>query len=140
MAYVRKPSPCDFFLDTVTTHQENLAPTVDSEVELSPLSDAVSDITQTSAAAEIPFPTNTNTRPKRHIQKPRRFRDTDHVDPLAFDTSSMSSDDHVYHKVKRILAQRECNGTKEFLAHLVGEPAQQAICVPISRLNTKTQR
>ncbi|KAL5017800.1 hypothetical protein ScPMuIL_003522 [Solemya velum] len=61
----------------------------------------------------VPMPKNTKVSPlpehactKRTRQKPLRFRDSYHFNPGSLFSSSLSSDDHGFHRVKRILAQK----------------------------------
>lgn len=78
-------------------------------------------------------------RPTRIRQKPIRFRDDDHVDPMADTHCSVSSDSDGLHKIKRVLAQRHLNKGRECLVQIKGEPAQNAIRVLSSSLNVKAQ-
>lgn len=78
-------------------------------------------------------------RPNRFRQKPIRFRDDDHVDPMADTHSSVSSDSDGLHKIERVLAQRHLNKGREFLVQIKGEPAQNSISIPFSSLNVNAQ-
>ena len=57
----------------------------------------------------------------------------------------LSSDDGImdamgYHKIKRILGQKCLGNKKLYLVHLVGQPAEHAVCVTFSSLNGKAKR
>ena len=79
-----------------------------------------------------------NQRPKRVIRKPLRYRDPDVVDPNNIDMSSVSENENPDQmKVKRILAKRKDGGNFIYLVQQSGEPAQNAVWLPGSKLPPK---
>ncbi|XP_033725290.1 uncharacterized protein LOC117315253 [Pecten maximus] len=91
-----------------------------------------------SSATNIPVPAPM--RPVRHKQKPLRFRDNNHVNPLADAHISVSSDTDGLHKIKRVIAQRHLPSGSEYLIQIVGEPAQNAVWVRENSLNVKARK
>ncbi|MEW8548163.1 MAG: DDE-type integrase/transposase/recombinase, partial [Candidatus Thiodiazotropha sp.] len=76
-----------------------------------------------------------NIRPRRIIVKPKRFRDSDHVNLKDYSVSSEPE----FYRIKRVLAQRKTPSGLEYLVHFAGEPAQNAIWIPDSDLNVKAK-
>ncbi len=137
MAYVRCPNPLPYFPDTVLTH---IPPTADSDPSDS-LPTAVPETADkpcTSHPPPLPPPLSppaaTSSRPQRTRKPPVRYGQ-----PVPLD--STGSESPVYHHIKRVLAQRTGNsGTTEYLVHISGEPAQNAIWVPLSSLDAKAKQ
>ena len=146
MAYVRQPTPSSFF-GVVTSNksqgvestatQTDCIPNPTVKFSDSPDSTSSSDIVTSGTTTNDPLPALQ--RPTRIRRKPIRFRDNDHVDPFDNTHSSVSSDSDGLHKIKRVLAQRNTNNGPEFVVQISGEPAQNAIWVPLSSLNSKAQ-
>ena len=117
-AFVRQPSPMNFFTVSTKAPQITFANSATQ-------TDLFQSPTANEATAEIMSPTTVPLRPKRNVKKPKRFMDSDHVDPM--NVSDLSSDSQTAKKVKRVLAQRHTPDGLQYLVHLVGEPAQNAI-------------
>ena len=141
-AYVREPNPCEYFLDRIVTNQDN-------ETSDNPTIDSNSTEVSASEAPKVSSDHNENEnqnlnqqhlrRSKRDVQKPARFRDENFLNFSNNDeTFSSASDGHLL-KVKRFLAKKHCNGKTTYLAHLTGEPAQNAIWVEENKLGPKAQ-
>ena len=75
-------------------------------------------------------------RSDRKRQKPIRYMDDAHADPDDLPTFSVSSDSDGYHKLKRVLGQRD----SKYLVQIVGEPADNAVWVASTALNAKAKR
>ena len=75
-------------------------------------------------------------RSKRTIQKPSRFRDENFVSSP--EGSSTSSEDKRLLPVKPILAKTIHNGKTIYLAHIVGEPAQNDMWIQDTKFGPKT--
>ena len=58
------------------------------------------------------------------------------MDPNDLPTFYVSSDSDSYHKIKRVLGQRD----SKYLVQIVGEPADNAVWVASSALNAKAKR
>ena len=145
-AYVRIPNPTKFLIDCVVTHQFNNDNDKVDVTEINTFTDQASQNKQdymyvlmlTDIESKTDSPESDavqNLRPKREKQKPVRFRDDNFVDPNKIDTSDNGSDQTP--KVKRFLAQKNENGKKLYLAHIVGEPAQHAIWLQYNQLGPK---
>lgn len=142
IAYVRQPTPFSFFrvvsskkspgVTSTATQTDAIPQGLDSHDSNTSSYTMTSDTT-TSA------PLQALQRSNRFRQKPIRFRDDDHVDPMADTHSSVSSDSDGLHKIKRVLAQRHLNKGREFLVQIKGEPTQNAIWVSFSSLNVNAQ-
>lgn len=101
-AYIREPTPTNFF--TVTTCAK--AKTFKS--------------TETQTEKQQPL---TEVRKSDRVRrKPTRFRDNDHVNPNELPNFFISSESDGYHKIKRVLGKRD----SKFLIQIVGEPADNA--------------
>lgn len=124
--YIRKPNPSPYFKVIKTSKDIKF---VNAETQTS--------IVKQNAAVT---PVQEIRTSKRQVRKPIRFRDYNHVDPIEEVTGhSVSSDSDGFHKVKRILAQRLNGERREYLVHVSGEPADNAIWVPFSNLNAKAR-
>lgn len=136
MAYVREPNPQPFLLGSITTHQD-IPQSVDSSTQTSNLQPE--PILQTPVVvpkAPPPPPLPNLNRPVRKRQKPIRYRDTVDIS-ISSEESSLSED--VYYKVKKIIGQRKNGDSVEYLVQFAGEPAQNAMWIPFSDLNTKAR-
>ncbi|CAC5366602.1 unnamed protein product [Mytilus coruscus] len=89
--------------------------------------------TNTDEAPEVP----NLRRSTRQRQKPVRFRDDSFVILSGTDTSSAS--DGTLLKVKRFLAKKNHHGNVRYLAHLIGEPAHNAIWIDENQLGPKAR-
>lgn len=142
IAYVRQPTPSSFFR-VVTSKKSPGVTSTATQTDAKPQgldshdSNTSSDTMTSDTTTSAPLPALQ--RPTRFRQKPIRFRDDDHVDPMADIHSSVSSDSDGVHKIKRVLAQRHLNKGREFLVQIKSEPAQNAIWVLFSSLNVKAQ-
>lgn len=142
IAYLRQPTTSSF-LRVVTSNKSPGATSTTTQTDFIPQvldshdSNTSSDTMKSDTTTSAPLPALQ--RPTRFRQKPVRFRDDDHFDPMADIHSSVSSDSDRLHKIKRVLAQRNLNKGREFLVQFKGEPAQNAIWVTFSCLNIKAQ-
>lgn len=133
VACIRVPTPDNFF--TVTN---KLSPVICTDK-------AVQTVAPTEVDGLVPSAKYVQSRPviepssrqKRTIKKPARYKDL--VDPDELYQDSVSSDSG-FHKIKRVLAQRQTNNGAEYLVQVVGEPAQNAFWVSSSNLNAKALR
>ena len=148
MVQLRDPTGKRQFPDCV--HKERLKPAYIRQPNPSPYFKVIKstkDIQFVNAGTQTTKETDPVTQPifevrrsQRQIQKPIRYRDVAHVDPTAdIATFSLSSDSDGCHKIKRVLAQRQFGGRREYLVHISGEPAENAIWVPLYRLNAKAR-
>lgn len=146
MAYVRHPQPLNYYgittkvldktyntqsvqtdktslvhadIQHVDTQDDNLQEPVDPKISLNDESQR-------------------NLRPKRNVQKPLRYRDSDHVDPCKLSLGIIEQDKGSSN-VKRVLAQRHTMDGLQYLVQLVGEPAQNAVWVHTNDLQNKTK-
>lgn len=167
MAYVRAPSPTKFFADGVITNQqdaqdnqsghESRSTDIDSSNGVNSFFDVDTDIdsvndranqfsestrgdTNSAYSEECQVEQVRNIPQSRTRRKPVRFRDIDHVDPNHLFGSSVSSDENGHHQIKRVTAQKYTSRGTEYLVHLVGEPAQNALWIHFHNLNAKAQR
>lgn len=135
-AYIRQQVPRNFF--KVLTKEPKRV-----QINISTQTESVQTTTEHKSVTEVisPIPDNISiSRPKRVIRKPKRFCDTDHIDPNDVNYLSVSSDSVGYHKIKRVLAQRNTTDGLQYLVHVVGEPAQNAVWVSPSNLNVKAKQ
>jgi hypothetical protein len=115
LAYVREPTPSNYFSVTTCVKPKCFK----------------SNSTQTNEIAQ-----EQPRKSERIRRKPIRYRNSDHVDPNDMPTFSVSSETDGFHKVKRVLGQRN----SQYLVQIVGEPAENAFWVPVSALNSKAKR
>ena len=140
MAYVREPNPQPYFRDSVIAHKstKNNASTQTTMCpkDTIPLSLVPDHIEQTADPNNSIQPSHHKPvrRSSRQRQCPERFGI-----PVELSHSSLSSDSDGYHKIKRILGIRCNKGSSEYLVQIRGEPAQQAIWVPLDHFDTKTK-
>ena len=148
-AYIRRPTPSNFFVvshkvqevkfSNVSTQTEDLKETTpDEKPKQCPQTENLKETTPDEKPKQcVRSKVDQNqerTRPKRVIRKPKRFCNSDHVDPSnAGEISSESGEG--YHKIKRVLAQRHTSDGVQYLVQIVGEPAQNSIWVSGSGLN-----
>lgn len=92
----------------------------DFDTPIAPQVDPAGSVTHHSTTeSEEVLPVST--RPTRILrQKPLRYRDDEHVDPLYASHSSVSSDSTGLHKIKRVLAQRKTKDSIDYLVQLAG--------------------
>ncbi|CAG2184532.1 unnamed protein product [Mytilus edulis] len=126
-AYIRVPNPCEYFMDRVINKQDTVDTASASHDNL------ISE--QSSTNNEIQEVPNLR-RSTRQRQKPIRFRD-DYFVTSGTETSSAS--DGTLLKVKRFLAKKNHDGNTRYLAHLIGEPAQNAIWIEDNQLGPKAR-
>ena len=139
-AYVRMPNPCEFFLDQVvdnkgTVNEQSCANSTIGTSATSTEEDEQPQHNQQAKQPNIPVQKEVR-RSKRTIQNPSRFRDENFVS--SSEGSSISSEDKRLLKVKRILAKTMHNGKTCYLAHIVGEPAQNALWIQDTKIGPKT--
>ena len=139
-AYVREPNPQPYFVDRVLTNTgQATSPSPASKLNpLAPEFIQNNKVHKTQAeTCETPVPTLR--RSARQIKPPERYGiPLDPTYSMGYDT--VGSDETGFHKIKRVLGQRHNNNQTEFLVHLRGEPSQNAIWVPLCKLNAKAQR
>ena len=152
-AYVRKPNPTNYFMDSVETKiltdtDQKFSSSTESNMDNSRVenenntssNETDSNQTQTQDTDKTTNETELDSlthkkgalplrRSSRVRKKPSRFDDDNFTD-LGDNTTS---DRNFYYKVKRILAQRMVNGTKLYLAHFAGEPSQNSSWVKESQ-------
>ena len=115
IAYVREPTPSNYFS----------------------VSKCVQPKSYKSSATQTQVDRNPVVRRSdRKRQKPIRYRDDAHADPDDLQSFSVSSDSDGYHKIKRVLGQRD----SKYLVQIVGEPADNAVWVASTALNAKAKR
>lgn len=131
-AFVRQPTPLNYF-KVATRIEEPTYSTVATQT-------GIPENVLVNLPTEIQKERleSSNTRPKRNIQKPKRYRDSDHADPS--ELSQISSDTENYKKIKRVLAQRHTSDGIQYLVHVVGEPAQNSVWVFGSSLDAKAHK
>ena len=128
MAYVRKPTPMNYFLDKVATNNKSEEHATHSEAEqLINDSDVSMDNTIVN---RIDPPTR---KSKRQLRKPIRYQDSSFTDG---DASAISDGN----KIKRVLARRNINGEMKYLVNHVGEPAQNAVWKDYNSLTQKAKQ
>jgi hypothetical protein len=134
MAYVREPTPKPYFLGKVVTCENNPQVTRDS-IKTQPVNNE-----ETESRSEIGMNGDVELRRScRNRKPPERYGNPVDLEVI------LSSDDGImdamgYHKIKRILGQKCLDNKKLYLVHLVGEPAEHAVCVTFSSLNGKAKR
>ena len=124
-AFVREPTPSDFFNVVSTRHitQKHQCSQTDSSAFHGNRDDQ-----QTIML-----------RPRRDRRPPIRYRDENHLDPHTFVSYTASSDSDGYHKIKKIIGQKQTPGGKQYLIQIAGEPADNAFWVTPSYLNAKAK-
>lgn len=140
IAYVRAPQPTDYFVPEVHTRQKSEED--ESEVSDSENSDSLSvqpelDNDTESAGPSVKQPDNLR-RSTRLSRKPVRFQASCNNESDFSDNNCTSSSD-AYYKIKRVLAQRDRSGKTEYKVQFKGEPAQNAIWIPIDQLNSQAK-
>ncbi|CAC5414436.1 unnamed protein product [Mytilus coruscus] len=128
-AYIRVPNPCEYFMNRVISKQD----TVDTASTSRDNSTSDKSSTNTDEAPEVP----NQRRSTRQKQKPVSFRDDSFVTLSGTDTSPAS--DGTLLKVKRFLAKKNHDGNIHYLAHLIGEPAQNSIWIDENQLGPKAR-
>lgn len=142
-AYVRAPTPTNYFCVTRTTKvdicvQTDPIATESIDTKLQQDSTAHSDVLRVDSEPSRETLDRTSKtkepapRPRRVVNKPRRYCSVDNVYPD--DISSSDINDKQYN-VKRVLARRQIDSEMEYLVHWVGEPSQNASWVKFSDLN-----
>lgn len=157
-AYVRQTNPAKYFADKVMTNeldkdndQQVISDETDqvdhaneSAAEQQRLaSQNTSDVNDRvrSSASEIDIPAPClNTRSKRIHRKPARFRDENFINPQEIASELSESSNAGILKVKRFLAQKILNENPVYLAHIVGEPAQNSIWLKNEQLGPKARK
>lgn len=140
MAYVRHPESNNFYqIRTRVPAKTYISQAVQTDtatvVSESSHQDEVTVGDKCSPTLDVPVP---NSRPKRQVKKPLRYRDSDHVDPLSLNLGIVENGKG-YSNVKRVLAQRFTSEGLQYLVQLEGEPAQNAIRTSASTPNAKTK-
>lgn len=140
MAYVRRPDPSPYFLGKVATYENGQVN--DTEI-VSPNVHTENNMIRSPDTTIPTVATNQSDRPvvrrsSRTRKAPDRFGvkvDIDHVlsDESVPDKSS-------FYKIKRVLGQRSLNANKQYLIQFSGEPAENALWVPLSNLNEKLKK
>ncbi|XP_063411582.1 uncharacterized protein LOC134694500 [Mytilus trossulus] len=144
LAHIRVPLPAPYF-NLQTDESENSSSKSDnssSSVDRDTSENSKSISTNVTTESDAPDTdvvsqhdtTNLN-RPRRNIQKPVRYRDDNYIDP----DKIVDSCENNQLKVKRILAKRKDGANFVYLIQKVGEPAQNAIWLPLSKLPPKAQ-
>ena len=131
-AFVREPSPNLYFKEAgqiridSSVHMTEQSTQTLNIIDNSVLRDTSHSVTPIEVVSkDIP------SRPKRTIRKPIRFRD-------GADTSDseLTDQDQRIH----IIAQRKNGPNLEYLVRTVGDPSQQAVWLPQTRLNDEAKR
>lgn len=153
LAHLRPPSPAPYFnpqteeTDISSSKTEKEASSGEVETTNNTESrDSVSDMVLSNNNIANDETTNalsehvrqTSVRPKRQVQKPLRYCDENHVNPDEV-TRIIESSGNNQLKVKRILAKWKDCANFVYLIQQIGEPAQNAIWLPLSRLPPKAQ-
>lgn len=135
MAYVRQPDPTPYFLGKIVTYEngqnddtENISPNVHTENNM-------------TVSPDMTVPSANNSQSDRQVVR-RSSRTRKAPDRFGVKVDDVLSDESVpdkrgFHKIKRVLGQRIINGNKQFLIQFSGEPAENALWVPLSNLNEK---
>ncbi|CAC5421293.1 unnamed protein product [Mytilus coruscus] len=127
-AYIRVPNPCEYFMDRVISKQDTMDTASTSHDNL--ISEQSS--TNNDEVLEVP----NLRRSTRQRQKPIRFRDDNFI---TSGTETSSASDGTLLKVKRFLAKKNHDENIRYLAHLIGEPAQNAIWIEENQLGPKAR-
>ena len=148
VAYVRQPTKNKFFSVTHKQCFATSATQTESAGEIFPINDAQPPVPPDfNVKLTVPNTDNTEnsilktnipdlpvvSRPKRNIQRPIRFRESDHVDPNDLELVENARPS----KTKRVLAQRHTTQGVQYLIQIVGEPAQNAKWFMPDELDTK---
>ena len=134
MAYIREPNPVPYFADKVVT---NKFTTQYSNTSTQTYDNAVNnddDEKSNSDDKQVDEPAHAR-QSKRVRKQPDRYGM-----PIEIGHSSVSSGSDGYHKIKRILGTRKKNNRNEFLVQIVGEPAYNAIWVPLTQMDGKGKK
>ena len=140
LAHVRMPFPDNYFRPSEDDESENIGHTSQS------VSDSDKDLTihteedkiHSEGIRETDNNATIEIRPKRNIRKPSRYRDDDYVNPDNLsDLSQQETTTNDGFKIKRILAKRKDGGSFRYLVQKSGEPAQNAVWLPGSKLPPK---
>ena len=139
LAHIRMPFPETYFRPN-DENQDNKDELSESLSEFNKESDHTEN--DANNANEIVNEQNkhVDSRPKRNIRKPARYRDDDHVDPDNLEELSQPDiatelDGGI--KIKRILAKKKDGGSFLYLVQKSGEPAQNAVWLTGSNLPPK---
>ena len=149
MAYVREPNPVPYFVDKLVTNKDHnvsqgpvfkLNPLAKEFVKEKKVENYTGDTVYDSGPSPVEnMPSPTLRRSARQNKAPVRFGHlADPTYSLGYDT--VGSDSKGYHKIKRVLGQRQKDGKTEYFVHLCGEPSQNAFWVPESKLNVKARK
>lgn len=149
-AYVREPTPAPYFnrnnMTETDISSEKSEHTPSSAEDTNDVTDQiiiVSESDQVQVDRDMNSKSTTehvrSTRPKRQVQKPLRFRDENHVDPANVQHTDSDSNSNNQLKVKRILAKRKDGAHYRYLVQRIGEPAQNAVWLPLAELPLKAQ-
>ena len=142
MAYVREPNPVPYFVDRVIT-QKPPGPDPDRPTEQIPIPTPIQidfDQTEPEARDQLANDPDKDLLPRRsarRTQAPMRYGEPLGLDSELYDSQT---DNRGYHKIKRILCQRQKDGRAEYFVHIKGEPSQNAIWVPETMLDSKAKR
>jgi hypothetical protein len=140
VAHVRQPTPSNFF-KVITKVPEKQVSCQSTQTDFWEIS-GTPDMPVVPLKCDVQVVDDVippNTRPKRVIQKPIRYRDSDHMDPDMLDQEISLSDSGGRQKIKRFLAERHTPNGLQYLVQIVGEPAQNAPWVPSTSLNAKAK-
>lgn len=141
MAYVREPQPTPYFMSRVATCENGQQTDGQKDAQNvlhadKPVADPNENSTADEQTVDYAVP---------HLQRSTRIHNPPdrlgvNVNPDAVLTSDdCFRDVNGYHKVKRFLGQRPNKNSTEYLVQLRGEPAESAVWVPFSNLNTKAR-
>ena len=133
IAYVRQPTPHAYFPSKVSTKvsTEDRAQASEADSSAGPPANLGKQSTEPPR------------RSARKLQPPDRYVDPNHVnlDPTKVtDSETVSSDSRGYHKIKRVLGQRQKDDKIEYLVQIVGEPSYKSIWVTPSQLDSKARK
>ena len=142
MAYIREPQPTPYFMSRVATCEngqqtdgqndaqavQNVDDNGETLLNQQLTSDeqtvdyVVPNLRQSSRTHKVPERYGFGLNPEEVISSEDGFKDS-----------------HGFHKVKGFLGQRPNRDTTEYLVQLRGEPAESAVWIPISSLNSKAK-
>ena len=140
MAYVRQPNPSSYFLGKVVTCEngqhhdpEPLSPNVQAKNNMAELSDRQSAVPRddTDHPGQLTV---------RRSSRTRKLPDRYGVALDSIPSDGTTTDNKDYHKTKRVLGQRTIDGTNQYLIQFAGEPAENALWLPLSNLNEKLRK
>lgn len=142
MAYVREPQPIPYFMSRVATCENGQQ--TDAQIDPQVIQNADDKQTALHKAGSqtdeqtVEYTVPDLRRSARVRKPPNRLGMNVNLNNI-LSSSDGFRDSKGFNKVKRFLAQRPQKDTTEYLVQLRGEPAENAIWVPYSSLNTQAK-